>query len=80
MTEGRNDGMTEGRNDGRTEGRNRVTLYAPAITWRGHKKIQELPMWNKRIFTGIFLSFGLHLYKYVNFNAELTLVSTLYSL
>jgi hypothetical protein len=29
--------MTEGRNDGRTEGRNRVTLYAPAITWRGHK-------------------------------------------
>jgi hypothetical protein len=30
--------MTEGRNDGRTEGRNRVTLYAPAITWRGHNK------------------------------------------
>jgi hypothetical protein len=30
--------MTEGRKDGMTEGRNRVTLYAPAITWRGHKK------------------------------------------
>ena len=34
----RKDGMTEGRNDGMTEWRKGVTLYAPAILWRGHKK------------------------------------------
>ena len=37
MTEWRKDGMTEGRNDGRTEWQKGVTLYAPAILWRGHK-------------------------------------------
>ena len=32
------DGRTEGRNDGMTEGQPGVTLYAPSILWRGHKK------------------------------------------
>ena len=40
-TEWRKDGMTEGRNDGMTEWRKGVTLYAPAILWRGHKKHKE---------------------------------------
>ena len=30
--------MTEGGKDGTTEWRKGVTLYAPAILWRGHKK------------------------------------------
>ena len=33
----------ERRNDGRTEGRKGVTLYAPAILWRGHKKCPPPP-------------------------------------
>jgi hypothetical protein len=31
--------MTEGRNNGGTEGRNGVTLYSPAILWRGIKHL-----------------------------------------
>ena len=42
-SEGRNDGMTEWRNEGRTEWRKGVTLYAPAISWRGHKNFLMVP-------------------------------------
>jgi hypothetical protein len=50
--------MTEGRNDGITEWRNRVTLYALAIIWRGHKNAkQTLDMCNYLISKWINCSF-----------------------
>ena len=41
--------MTEWRKDGRTEWRKGVTLYAPAILWRGHKKPErKTRQWKRR--------------------------------
>ena len=55
--------MTEGRNEGMTERRKGVTLYAPAILWRGHNKnvgrARNWPLWAGDLYTEVTVKAGL---------------------